>query len=107
MSLGLLFALSLPGLVVLLVVLAAVERLGRFGGTRNLLPWRRGGDPAGAPLSGTGLEELHAMLSGAKRIEVQERATRSMLRDEDQTGAPPLPAGLRLDHGDRPQPPPY
>jgi Family of unknown function (DUF6191) len=89
MGVGLLFALSLPGLVCLLVVLAAVERLGRLGRTRPRLPWRRTPSTAEAPLSATGLEELHALLSGAKRTEVETRATRSMLRDETQAGTPP------------------
>jgi hypothetical protein len=93
MALSLLFALSLPGLVCLLVVLAAVERLGRWGAARNVLPWRRraGASTSGTPLTGTGLEELHAMLSGAKRIEVQARAARAMVRDEERDGAPPAP----------------
>src|SRR5689334_2811685 len=86
-SLGVLFALSLPGLVCLLVVLAAVERLGRWGNSRAVLPWRRKKD---LPLTGTGLEELHALLSGGKRLEVEERASRSLMRDEEADGAPPL-----------------
>jgi hypothetical protein len=85
-SLGVLFALSLPGLVCLLVVLAAVERLGRWGNSRAVLPWRR----KDAPLAGTGLEELHALLSGGKRLEVEERASRSLMRDEEGDGAPGL-----------------
>jgi hypothetical protein len=85
MSIGVLFALSLPGVVCLLVVLAAVERLGRWGNSRAVLPWRKD-----SPLAGTGLEELHALLSGGKRLEVEERASRSLMRDEEGDGAPGL-----------------
>ena len=77
---GLLFALSLPGVVCLLVLLAAVERFG---------PRRRGGASPSLPLSGTGFEEVDAFFSGAKRTELAERHSRSLLADEEESGAPP------------------
>lgn len=75
---GLLFALSLPGLVCLLVVLAAIERLGR-----------RRGSAGASPLAAGGFEEVDALLGGAKRIEVAERQTRSLLAQDEKSGAAP------------------
>lgn len=60
---AMLFVLTLPGLVVLLVAVAAVERFGRW------LPWRRGR----APVSATGFDELTACFYAGKRIELEQR----------------------------------
>ena len=87
-----LFALTVPGLVCLLVLLVALERLGLWVNRRSWLPWRRRADPSGPqslPLSGTGFEEVDAFFTGAKRAELEERHTRSMLRDDEANGAPP------------------
>ncbi|MCW0213557.1 MAG: DUF6191 domain-containing protein [Pseudonocardia sp.] len=113
-GIGLLFALTLPGLVCLLVLLAALERLGFRAGRRSRLPWRRGS----LPLSGTGVEEVDAFFTGAKRAELQERHSQSQMRDEEGDGAPPRttmdldrgvitfvrcgPAGSRNDEGPAP-----
>ncbi|AXB43400.1 DUF6191 domain-containing protein [Amycolatopsis albispora] len=90
MTLGVLFALSIPGLVCLLVLLAAVERFGRWVGDRGLLPWRRRRRAAGrAPLTATGVDELHAFFSGSRRAELDERKSQSLLREEAGDNAPP------------------
>lgn len=89
---GVLFALTLPGLVCLLVLLVALERLGLWANRRSWLPWRRRADstgPQSLPLSGTGFEEVDAFFTGAKRAELEERHSRSMLREEEADGAPP------------------
>lgn len=99
---GVLFALTLPGLVCLLILLVALERFGLWAHRRSWLPWRRGAGPAGpqsSTLSGTGFEEVDAFFTGAKRAELEERLSRSMLRDEGADGAPPRPL-VDLDRGE-------
>lgn len=101
MGMGLLFALTLPGLVCLLVALVALERFGLWANRRSWLPWRRATDSSGSqslPLSEAGFEEVAAMLTGAKRAELEERHSRSMLRQEETDGAPPRPL-VDLDRG--------
>jgi hypothetical protein len=77
---GMLFALSLPGLVVLLIVLAAVERWS---------PRRKD-----MPATTVGFEELDAFFSGGKRLELEDRKSQSLMRDDEESGAPPH---LRVD----------
>ncbi|MFD1813012.1 DUF6191 domain-containing protein [Rhodococcus gannanensis] len=77
---GALWAMTLPGLVVLLVVLASAETLwNRLTGGR-MLPWtrRRGGRTVAA----TGFEEVAAVFQGAKHHEFEQRQTTLMHRDE-------------------------
>lgn len=80
--------MSLPGLVVLLVVLAALERFGLWAGNRSWLPWRR--KHVGTPVSAAGFEELDAFFGSGKRHELDERNHSLVLREEDEQGAPPL-----------------
>jgi hypothetical protein len=56
MNAGVLFALSLPGLVCLLVVLAVLEGFGQWVSSRGWLPWRR--RRPGPSLTAVGVEEL-------------------------------------------------
>jgi len=84
---GLLFALSIPGLVVLLVVLAALERFGLWAGRRSWLPGR--GDRTRDSLSGTGIEELGAFFEAGKRAELEQRKTELVLPDSETSGDPP------------------
>jgi Family of unknown function (DUF6191) len=98
---GVLVALTLPGLVCLLVLLVALERFGLWVNRRSWLPWRRSArssGPQSMPLSGTGFEEVDAFFTGAKRAEMEERHSRSLLRDEEGYGAPPRPL-VDLDRG--------
>lgn len=89
---GALVALTLPGLVCPLVLLVALERFGLSVHRRSWLPWRRRG-PAPGPqsmvLSGTGFEEVDAFFTGAKRMELEERHSRSLLPAEEADGVPP------------------
>jgi hypothetical protein len=75
---GWVWAMSLPGLVCLLVVLAAVERLGGW-----VLPWRRRRDTS---LSSAGIDEVTALFYATKHYELQHRRTELMLRDEEGDG---------------------
>ncbi|HEY0498133.1 MAG TPA: DUF6191 domain-containing protein [Kutzneria sp.] len=102
---GLLWAMSLPGLVLLLVALAALERLGLWAGRASWLPWRRG--RGGPPVSAAGFDEIGAAFYGSKRMELEHRQSQSMLREEEADGAPPnridLDSGnVRLSRRPRP-----
>lgn len=85
---GVLWAMSLPGLVFLLVLLAALERFGLWAHNRSWLPWRR--KYTGMPVSSAGFEELDAFFAGGKRHELDDRAHSLMLRQDEEDGAPPL-----------------
>jgi len=93
---GALWAMSLPGLVVLLVVLAALERLGLWASNRSWLPWRR--KHGGMPASSAGFEELDAFFGSGKRHELDQRSSSLVLRQEEDDGAPPL-MKVDLDKG--------
>ncbi|MEU4250780.1 DUF6191 domain-containing protein [Amycolatopsis sp. NPDC026612] len=79
--------LALPGGVVILLVMAAVELRPRKNGSRFK-----------ARLSSTYLEETTAFLYGTKRRELEHRETMSMLVEQDAEGAPPL-RDVDLDAG--------
>ncbi|WP_027502407.1 DUF6191 domain-containing protein [Rhodococcus sp. UNC363MFTsu5.1] len=89
---GMLFAMTIPGLVCLLVLAAFAETLfNRVTGGR-MLPWtRRGG---GRTVSATGFEEVTAVFQGSKHHEFEQRQVSLMHREDDADGAPPL---VRLD----------
>jgi Family of unknown function (DUF6191) len=93
---GLLWAMSLPGLVCLLVLLVALERFGLWAGRRSWLPWRRRADRL--ELSAAGLDEFAASFHPSKRVELSQRNTELMLRD-DAEGRAPLQLRIDLDAG--------
>ena len=72
MSAGLLFAMTLPGLVVLLVVLAVVQRF--FRGRR--------------PVGTAGIEALSAVLSPGSALQQEQQRVQDELRDDEGDGAP-------------------
>ena len=77
---GVLWAMTLPGLVVLLVVLAFTETLwNRLTGGR-MLPWTRA--RGGRTVAATGFEEVAAVFQGGKHHEFEQRQTTLMHRDE-------------------------
>ncbi|GAB1508322.1 DUF6191 domain-containing protein [Actinophytocola sp. KF-1] len=84
---GVLWAMSLPGLVFLLVLVAALERFGLWAGNRSWLPWRR--KRAGTPVSAAGFEELDAFMGAGKRHELDQRNHSLMMRQDEDDGAPP------------------
>lgn len=84
---GALFAMTIPGLVVLLVALAFAETLwNRMTGGRAL-PWtrRRGG----ATVAATGFEEVTALFQGSKLHEFEQRQSALMHREDAGDAAPP------------------
>jgi hypothetical protein len=90
-----LWGMSLPGLVLALVALAALERLGLWAGRVSWLPWRR--KRTGTPVSAAGFDEIGAAFYGSKRMELEHRQSQSLLRDEEADGA--LPNRIDLDSG--------
>jgi hypothetical protein len=101
---GYVFAMTLPGLVLLLLALAAVDQLLLRTRGRGVVPWRRD-----TQVSATGFDLLHAALSPGKADELAQRRTEELVRDEEEDGAPPrsevdLAAGvarLQLPRGER------
>ncbi|MFJ5987385.1 hypothetical protein SAMN04488564_104105 [Lentzea waywayandensis] len=85
MSLGYLFAMSLPALVAALFVLAVVERFVR-------------GKKKGTPMSAAGIGELGATFEAGKREEIEFRKEERLLRDDEGDGAPPR-SRVDLDGG--------
>ncbi|SDL16710.1 hypothetical protein SAMN04488074_109176 [Lentzea albidocapillata subsp. violacea] len=75
MSLGFLFAMSLPALVAALFFLAVIERF--FRGRK------------GTPMSTAGISELGATFEAGKRDELEFRKEERQLRDDEGDHAPP------------------
>ena len=74
-------ALTIPGLAVALVAYAAIERL-----LNRMLPSRRGRRAASAAV---GFDLFHASLAPGKEDELEQRRVERLLRDDEETGAPP------------------
>ena len=74
----------IPGWVILLVLVALFEMLTRKRRKRR------------TPVSGTVTDEFTALLYSTKRMELDHRESVSMLRDEQDQGAPPV-VGVDLD----------
>ncbi|MFC4603112.1 DUF6191 domain-containing protein [Rhodococcus kronopolitis] len=84
---GLLWAMTIPGLLCLLVLLAFAETLwNRLTGGRAL-PWTR--KHGGRTVSATGFEEVTALFQGSKHHEFEQRQTALMHREDEGDGAPP------------------
>ncbi|MFG2824550.1 DUF6191 domain-containing protein [Kitasatospora sp. NPDC048365] len=81
------WAMSLPGLVCALVVLAFVDQLALGARRARWIPWR--GTGREGQVSSTGFEQLHAQFAAGKQAELEQRKTTLMLRDEEGEGAPP------------------
>ncbi|MFD4400612.1 DUF6191 domain-containing protein [Kitasatospora sp. NPDC058478] len=81
------WAMSIPGLICALVVLAAVDQLALRARRSRWVPWR--GTGREGQISATGFEQLHAQFAAGKQHELDERGTTLMLRDEEGEGAPP------------------
>ncbi len=81
---AMLFAMTLPGLVVLLFVVAIVDLLLVRRRGRGIVPWRRD-----RIVSSTGFDLLQTALNPGKQHELDQRRTELVLREEDEDGAPP------------------
>jgi Family of unknown function (DUF6191) len=76
---------SIPVVVLLLMLVWLCERA-----------WyraRRLREP-GTPMSEASFDEFTAFFYGAKRVELDQRATNSMMREDEESGAPPNPVDL-------------
>jgi hypothetical protein len=93
MAAGVLFALTLPGLVMLLVVLAAVEHAWSRRGIRSPLHRR-----ARHALSAGGMDVFSAALFPGKAVDLEEQRVREMRQDDLEDGAPPR-RRIDLDSG--------
>lgn len=80
---------TLPGLVILLTVVAFADQILRATGRG-----RRGGQ-----VSSTGFEQLHATFSQGKQNELKERQSALVLRDDEEDGAPPHRSTVDLTGG--------
>ena len=90
---GVAFALTLPGLVLLLLAVAALDQLMLRLRGRGLVRWRRD-----TQVSSTGFDLLHAALSPGKADELAQRHTQELVRDDEGEGAPPR-SRVDLDGG--------
>ena len=87
--------MTIPGLAIVLIALAAVDRLGLWLHGHSGLPWFRDGHrPAPAP----GFDELQAAFYASKRHTVERRRVELVLRHDEHQGAPPR---VRVDLGAR------
>lgn len=78
MAVGLLVAMTLPGLVVLLVLLALVEQLASRRGRRGLFSPR-----ARAGLSAAGIDVLSAAVSPGHALHREQQRVEQHLRDDE------------------------
>jgi hypothetical protein len=84
MGLGMVFALTLPGLVVLLVGLTMAEHLWSRLGRRSRLHGRER-----HALSAGGMDVFSAALFPGRALDLEEQRVREMRRDDVEDGAPP------------------
>lgn len=94
---GFVVFMTLPGMVILLTVLAFVDQLMLRAGRAGLLPWR--GSTRQGQISATGFEMLHASISPGKQNELKERQSALVMRDGDEDSAPPNRTTVDLDGG--------
>lgn len=88
---------SLPALVVLLCLLAAVDQLLLWLGKAGILPWRR--KAGNRRVSATGFEVLHAHLSVGKAQELKQRSTSLVLREDEHAAGRPRSSAIDLEAG--------
>jgi hypothetical protein len=84
MAVGAVFAMTLPGLVVLLIALAVVERA--YSRMRRRSPVS--GERRDA-LSASGIDAFSAALLPGRATELEQKRVEEHLRDEEADGAPP------------------
>lgn len=74
----------------LLIFVVFLERLWR---------WASGVKRSGRVVTAPGVEELAAAFQGSKRIELEQRQSELMLRDDETDGAPPSSNRIDLTSG--------
>jgi hypothetical protein len=91
------FCMTLPGLVVVLTLLAFADQVLLRAGRAGVLPWRNSARQG--QIAATGFEQLHASLSPGKQHELKERQTALVIPDDEEDGAPPNRTTVDLDGG--------
>jgi len=86
---GTLWAMSLPGLVTVLFLLAVGERI------LLRVRRRRGRAPV---LSGAAFDQVTTLFYATKQLELDERQAKTMMREDEEDGAPPR-GPIDLDTG--------
>ncbi|MET9595729.1 DUF6191 domain-containing protein [Streptomyces sp. NPDC006516] len=89
--------MTLPGLVVVLTLLAFVDQFLMRAGRAGVLPWRNSARQG--QISATGFEQLHASFSPGKQSELKERQSALLMRDDEADGAPPNRTTVDLARG--------
>ena len=84
MGVGLLVSLTLPGLVLLLVGVAAVEQIWSRLGRRSRISWR-----PRSSLSAGGMDVFSAALDPGRATDLEEQRSRAVTREVVRDGAPP------------------
>ncbi|MGW4719823.1 DUF6191 domain-containing protein [Nocardia sp. NPDC004260] len=84
---GLLVAMTIPGLAVLLILLAFAEVAWNELTGGRALPWTR--NRSGLPVAAAGFEDVTAVFQGGKHHEFEQRMTTLMHREDASDGAPP------------------
>jgi hypothetical protein len=84
-GIGLVVAMTLPGLVLLLIAGAVAEQAWSRLGRRSPLTRRRR-----AALSGAGLDVFAASLDPGRAVDLDERHVRELTREDTDDSAPPL-----------------
>jgi hypothetical protein len=93
MAAGVLFALTLPGLVILLVAVAVAEQLWSRAGRSSPLHGRQR-----HALSASGLDVFSAALVPGRDVDLEQQRTREIRRDDVEDGGPPY-GRIDLDSG--------
>ncbi len=93
MAAGVLFSLTLPGLVLLLVVVATLEHAWSRAGRRSPLHGRRR-----SALSAGGMDVFSAALDPGREVDLEQQRAREVRRDDVEDGAPPY-GRIDLDSG--------
>ena len=88
---GLLFALTLPGVVLLLVVVAVVEQFASRRGRRGLVSRTRR-----RALSAGGLDVFSSALMPGREADLEAQRSRQIIADDVEQGGPPRD---RVDRG--------
>ncbi|MEV7026729.1 DUF6191 domain-containing protein [Kitasatospora sp. NPDC093558] len=81
-----------------LVLLAALQIRGEAAPRRGSKSGAGGGGGGGFGLGGGAMEELHALFSSGKQVQIEQRREQLVLRDDAQVGAPPN-FGVDLEAG--------
>ena len=90
---GVLVALTLPGLVLALLGVAAQPQQQLVDRGHGVVHWRRD-----SQVSSTGFDLLHAAVSPGKADELAQRHSEELVRDDEAEGAPPR-SRVDLDAG--------